>query len=90
MSSSTRSATVGLGLDDGGEVQRGGERVAHVDAALERDRDRLGDGERGEEATVLERAAEPELGAGLRGRAGDVVDVALRVADHDRAGVLRW
>ena len=66
MSSSTRSSTVGLGVDDGGEVQRGGERVADVDAALERDRDRLGDGQRGEEATVLERATEPEPGADLR------------------------
>ena len=56
----------GLGVDDRGEVQRGGERVADVHAALERDGDRLGDGERREEAAVLERATEAEPGPHLR------------------------
>ena len=45
------------------EVQRGADRIAHLEVAFERERDRLGHGQRREQAAVLERAAEPEARA---------------------------
>ena len=56
---------LGLRVHHRREVERRGQRVAHVDAALERDGDRLGHGEGGEEPPVLERPPEPEAGAGV-------------------------
>ena len=63
------------------QVQRGGDRVAHVDAALERDRDRLRDGERGEQPAVLERTAEAAAARARRGSARCRCDVALAEDD---------
>ena len=70
-SSSTRAATATLRVGDDGEVERGRDRITHLDRVVERDRDRLLHGQRGEEPPVLERAAE----AGVRA-AGPRRDVA--------------
>ncbi len=51
---------VALGVLDPRQAQGGGDRIAHLEVALERDGDRLGDGEGREQTAVLERAAEAE------------------------------
>ena len=61
-----------------GQVERGVERVADVDPALERDGDGLLDGERREQAGVLERPAEPAPGPARAPSGGDVVAAEAR------------
>ena len=63
MSSSTRASTFSSASNAAGRCSAALERVAHLDLALERDRDALLDGQRREEPGVLERAAEPAPGA---------------------------
>ena len=69
-----------LGVEGGGQVERGAQRVAHVDPPLERDGDRLLDGERGQEAGVLEGAAQPAEGAAVRRVVRDVDAAELEPA----------
>ena len=71
-SSSTRSRRVGLGFGDERQVQRGADRVPHLEVPLERERDGLGHGQRREQPAVLERAAEAEAGAHGRRQLRDV------------------
>ena len=59
ISSSTRWRDRRLAVHERRQAEGGVERVAHVDPALEGDQQRLLDGERREQARVLERAAEP-------------------------------
>ena len=63
----------GLGARHRRQVQRGRDGILHAHGMFERDRDRLADGERGEEPAVLERPAHavtraPVGRAGARGR----------------------
>ena len=72
ISSSARVAQLRLGVGDLRQVQCGGDRVAHLDLALEREHHALGDGERGEQPCVLERTSETEPGPCLRSEVADV------------------
>ena len=60
-------ATVGLRVADGRQAEGGGERVAHLDVALERDGDVLDDRHRREQPRVLERPAEAQRGPAASG-----------------------
>ena len=69
ISSSTRCVHRLLGVERGRQVQRGLDRVAHLDPALERHRDALLDGQGREQAGVLERPAEARPGPAVGGAA---------------------
>ena len=87
-SSSTRSSTVNATSSSdsriAGVASRADDVVAHVDVPLEAERDVLRDGERREDAGVLERPAEAD-GRPAVGAPRDDVDAA----EADRAAVLR-
>ena len=74
---------VTLGLDHGTHSERTGRGFPHVDVALQGGRQRLGDCHRREQASVLERASEPPLGAAGGAELGDIAALEQDMATVD-------